>query len=120
MKTCKKCGKEKQRTDFYKLSGKQYKSHWDCRDSYCIECRIKYGDERRKTTKRLAVEYLGGKCIDCGLETNIYSVYDFHHLDPDSKDFAIGRNYKIFESIKSELDKCILLCANCHRIRHSD
>lgn len=71
--------------------------------------------------KRKAVEYKGGKCIDCGLQTDKYIVYDFHHLDPKLKDVKIAEmihKRKNFEVIKIELDKCVLLCSNCHRIRH--
>ncbi len=75
---------------------------------------------KRKELKRQAVEYKGNKCTDCG---NTYPdcVYDFHHLDPEAKDFSIAKKAWVsFDDIKQELDKCILLCANCHRIRHHD
>ena len=38
----------------------------------------------------------------------------FHHLDPTQKDFGISGTTKSFEKLKPELDKCVLLCANCH------
>ncbi len=120
LKKCKKCQEMKPRTEFYKLNGKKYNESWDCRDSYCIPCRIAYQDDRRKNIKKLAVEYKGGTCIDCGIKSSHYSIYDFHHLDHSEKDFTIGKKAnRPFSSIKAELDKCILLCANCHRIRHS-
>ena len=56
-------------------------------------------------------------CIDCGIKSNNYCIYDFHHVE-DNKEFAISKTSKSFDSIKKELDKCILLCSNCHRIRH--
>lgn len=118
MKLCKKCQNEFPRDEFYRLLGKAYKDSWDCRDSYCKKCRIEYTNLRRRETKRLAVEYLGGKCVDCGL-VDLQEVYDFHHADPTQKDFTIGKSVKIFERIKTELDKCVLLCSNCHRKRHS-
>jgi hypothetical protein len=71
-----------------------------------------------KEIKEKAIEYLGGKCTDCGL-VDEPCVYDFHHLDPTQKEIAFGsRGGKSFESLKPELDKCVLLCANCHRKRH--
>ncbi len=118
MKTCVRCGIEQSRDLFYKMSGSQYKDDWDCRDSQCIKCRKLTSNERRNKVKQLSVEYLGGACVDCGLATEQYAVYDFHHRDPQQKDFGIGKNYKSFDKIKGELDKCDLLCANCHRIRH--
>ena len=86
-----------------------------------IEKKTKKRKERKKEYKRKAVEYLGGKCIDCGLETDIFDVYDFHHLDPETKvcniSELIGEGKNNWATIRAELDKCVLLCANCHRIR---
>ena len=61
---------------------------------------------------------MGGKCHECKLVDDP-AVYDFHHLDPKQKDFSIGQQAKSFDKIKSELDKCIMLCANCHRKMHN-
>jgi hypothetical protein len=116
MKTCKRCGTEKDRDEFYRLTGSQYKDHWDCRDSYCIPCRKIYVRQRSWSIKRKAVAYLGNKCVRCGLETNHVEIYDFHHKDPSKKDFTVSKNRLAFDTIKPELDKCELLCANCHRI----
>ena len=45
----------------------------------------------------------------------------FHHLDPNQKDFSIGsKGYtRSFDKVKKELDKCICVCANCHREIHA-
>jgi hypothetical protein len=66
----------------------------------------------------LAVEYKGGKCHDCG---GVFPacVYDFHHLDSSKKDFMIGRTNRGWDKLRPELDKCDMLCSNCHRIRHN-
>lgn len=77
-----------------------------------------YTTDRRRRIKKECVDYLGGKCADCGLETSRVEVYDFHHLDPAKKDFSLFKNAKCFKTMRPELDKCVLLCANCHRIRH--
>lgn len=69
----------------------------------------------RTAIKRQCVEYLGGKCNVCGYDRCLRSL-DFHHIDPDKKDFQISSpttKYR-FEHMKSELDKCLLLCKNCH------
>ena len=73
----------------------------------------------RATNKARAVEYLGGKCKHCELVTEKLCVYDFHHIDMEGKEADPGSllHYS-WERIKKELDKCILLCANCHRIEH--
>ena len=67
--------------------------------------------------KLLAIEYKGGKCVGCGYNKSIWAL-DFHHLDPSKKDFSMGGGYKPFERIKEELDKCILVCKNCHAEIH--
>lgn len=117
-KTCKQCEVEKSLDDFYpgRQRGKSGQV-WTYHDSLCKICRNDYQSERRRQIKRLAVEYLGGECQDCGLVDDSV-VYDFHHLDPEQKDFSIGKQAKAFETIKTELDKCVLLCSNCHRKRH--
>ena len=87
-------------------------------DLRCGECsRIRVREALRKQ-KQKAVEYKGGVCEDCGYSKCIAAL-DFHHLDPSQKDFSIGgTNYHKLEALKPELDKCVLLCANCHRERH--
>nr|DAG90811.1 MAG TPA: INTRON TRANSFERASE [Crassvirales sp.] len=68
----------------------------------------------------------GNKCSICGLEYNGKNgaIFDFHHINPEEKDFNITsylRHYsKIPERIYKEVEKCILLCSNCHRLEHSD
>ena len=66
-----------------------------------------------------AIQYLGCKCADCGIDVyHLHPVgFDFHHKF-DNKEFNISRCGKAWEKIKIELDKCALLCAACHRLRH--
>lgn len=74
----------------------------------------------RKRIKEKAVDYKGGKCIICGYNRCIKAL-DFHHLDPTEKDFNISRNCnKAWDKVKLELDKCILVCSNCHREIHDN
>ena len=81
----------------------------------CGSCNTKV---RRIRTKRKAVALLGGKCVDCGWSGPLVG-YDFHHLDPAEKDFNIGAvSNKSWQVILTELEKCVLLCALCHRLRH--
>jgi predicted HNH restriction endonuclease len=89
--------------------------------------RNKYWAKYRKIQKQLrkqAIEFLGWKCKHCGLvETECLAVYDFHHEDPTQKDASISelfRAMKPWEEIQPEIEKCILLCANCHRKVHYD
>lgn len=66
------------------------------------------------------ISYLGGRCSDCK-QTFPACVYDVHHSNPKDKKWHMAGNnvFLPWEKLKPELDKCILLCANCHRIRHS-
>lgn len=72
----------------------------------------------RQKQKNLAIDYKGGKCVECGYN-KCNSALEFHHTDPNEKDFTISSNKNLsFKKIKKELDKCILLCSNCHREKH--
>lgn len=75
--------------------------------------------EKRKYADR-PVRYKGGKCIFCGYSKYIGAL-DFHHIRNDGKDFGISdKGYtRSWERTKKELDKCILVCANCHRELHA-
>lgn len=72
----------------------------------------------RDQIKAQAVAYKGGKCSICGYDKCIQAL-EFHHLDTN-KDFGIGDNgyTRAWSKVKEELDKCILVCANCHREIH--
>jgi len=71
---------------------------------------------RRKKIKELAVAYKGGKCEICGYNRCIAAL-EFHHKDPTQKEFGIAsKGYtRSWERVKAELDKCQLVCSNCHR-----
>jgi predicted DNA-binding protein YlxM (UPF0122 family) len=77
--------------------------------------------KRRRKIKEMAVEYKGGKCVKCGYNKYIGAL-EFHHLDPTVKDFAISNSghCRSWEKVKDELDKCILVCANCHAEIHAE
>ena len=87
------------------------------RRKYCSDkCKSKAGVDRfRKNLKTKAIEYKGGRCERCGYDKSPRSLV-FHHRDPAEKDFAIGGNghSRAWDRVKIGLDKCDLLCANCH------
>ena len=85
----------------------------------CRECHRKRISRKAGKQKLQAIEYKGGKCSICGYN-EFPSAMDFHHLDPKVKEFSLQRaRYRPFEEIKEELDKCILVCARCHREIHA-
>lgn len=63
--------------------------------------------------KNQCIAYKGGACQICGYNKCNRSL-DFHHLNPKEKDFEISGGTRSFKSLKKELDKCILVCRNCH------
>lgn len=77
--------------------------------------------ERGVHRKIEIVRNMGGKCSRCGYSGNL-SAFHFHHLDPSKKNFRLDlraiSNRKI-EAVQLEVDKCILLCANCHAETHN-
>jgi len=75
--------------------------------------------QRQAEFKALCVEYKGNKCQHCGL-VDEPCIYDFHHREPEKKDFSISRKrgFNMTNKVKAELDKCDLLCSNCHRKEH--
>ena len=67
----------------------------------------------------MAIDYMGGCCEQCGF-TGHASAFDFHHRNPAEKDFGItSGSTKSWDKILAELEKCELLCANCHRTHHA-
>lgn len=80
------------------------------------EALIKAVAKRRRKVKTMAIEYKGGKCLLCGYN-NFQGALELHHIEPEKKGFGIGhKGYtRSWEKVKAELDKCVLLCANCHR-----
>ena len=76
--------------------------------------------KRRKKIRQMAVEYKGGCCQKCGYNVCIEAL-EFHHCDSSGKDFSISENgyTRSWNKVKKELDKCMLLCANCHRELHA-
>ena len=86
----------------------------------CKKCASEAVQKRREKTKELLVEYKGGKCEICGYDRCVEAL-EFHHINPDEKDFGIGQKgyTRSFEKNKAEVDKCILVCANCHREIHN-
>jgi len=76
--------------------------------------------KRRKKVRQMAVEYKGGKCQICGYDRCIEAL-EFHHTNSSGKDFSISeKGYtRSWDRVREELDKCMLLCANCHREFHA-
>ena len=117
-KPCVQCKTLTPLQDFYKTrkDGK-YLSH------ICKNCNNKNSTDRARQIKKMMVEYKGGSCERCTLhyKDSHIAVFDFHHINPKEKDINYARiRYHGWDKIKTELDKCKLLCSNCHRITHAE
>jgi hypothetical protein len=100
MLTCSQCSRK---YDFDKTSG-----HTRTRCNSCVV------NKRRPHIKAKAIEYMGGKCVNCGY-AQCWRSMTFHHLDPTVKAFTISAKLSYaWDRLRAELDKCILVCANCH------
>lgn len=113
-KTCPRCNTEKDVEDFYlRRDGSDL-------SSYCKKCSSDEVKERQRKFKKICIDYKGGKCSACGYSRCDYSLI-FHHTDPTKKDFTIShcKLTTFNDRIRRELDKCILLCANCHGEEHA-
>lgn len=100
-KTCVECGKDTNGKGGY------------------MRCQNHYSLYKRKLIKQQLIEKLGGKCVKCN---GVYpqAAFDFHHVS--NKLFSISNEIlnKSIAKIFKEAEKCILLCANCHRIHHAE
>lgn len=132
-KTCIKCNSSKHIDDFYNRNKEK-----DGKSKHCKQCAIKINRKgyyekykekhniniierriKKKTEFDNYIKSLGLKCKECGI--NHPAVLDFHHINPNDKKYTISYlkwSGCSFETIKKEIDKCDILCSNCHRIFH--
>lgn len=81
-----------------------------------ISCTSKCQKDKRTRLRERVLEYKGSKCEICGYD-KCKQALEFHHLVKEDKLFSISSNCATYswEKVREEVDKCILLCANCHR-----
>lgn len=114
-KQCSICGLEKPLADFAfrnKTKG-TYRAN-------CRKCQSTYASKRYHSNKEILDKTKEGKCcIRCGYSECIEAL-DYHHIDPTTKKDTVARlltHYNANDGLE-EIEKCILLCANCHRFYH--
>ena len=74
---------------------------------------------KRRRNKIAALDYKQGKCQICGYDKCVRAL-EFHHVNPEEKKFTISQGLeKHWPTLKREVDKCILVCKNCHTEAHS-
>jgi len=102
---CGKCGE----TDPSKFYGHK--------KEICGKCHNHYTTQQGMDKKKRAVEYKGGKCSSCGYSKCVEAL-DFHHVSDKDPNWKSARGWS-WDRLEKELDKCVLLCANCHREEHA-
>jgi transposase len=81
----------------------------------CPDCAAVAVASRRRRVKEILVDEAGGRCVICGYRASMRAL-QFHHIDPAEKEFEISYsgNTVALERLRTEVKKCVLLCANCH------
>lgn len=117
IKTCTVCKESKALDEFPK-----HPQHKDGYNSVCKKCMQKSNKKCRLNKKIHFIKKMGGECTNCKIKLteNNWSIFDFHHIDPSQKEVSWStlRNWSN-DKIEKELNKCTLLCANCHRLLHA-
>ena len=86
--------------------------------SRCKKCQGNINEVNRVARREKAIAYKGGKCSRCGYD-KCRGALEFHHRDPTVKEDR-GLRLVNWGRLQTELDKCDLLCANCHREIHNN
>jgi hypothetical protein len=116
MKECRYCKKSYPESYFgvaLTTDKKVYRRH------KCKFCYQEVKNILRRKKRTWLVDYKKNcRCNKCGV--NDFRVLEFHHLDKQEKEFSLSwaHDNKGIEHMKEEMKKCIILCANCHRILH--
>lgn len=119
MKLCRYCHKRYPPSEFgvaLTTKDKVYRRH-KCKNCYRENKRL-LNQKHRDWVKRFKSER---KCARC--KVGDWRVLEFHHRDRKHKEFGIAvglYNHFGLERLKKEISKCVILCANCHRILHSE
>lgn len=79
---------------------------------------LKRINRKSKKKKKNFIASFKEKCINCGYSES-KAALDFHHTKTSQKKFLLSKGHHYsYEKIKKEIQKCIVLCANCHRTKH--
>lgn len=114
-KICTKCGKELPITDYNWRDKAKGTRRSECKYCHSKYMKAKY-QEKKETVSQIKEQC---KCAKCG-ESRPYCL-DFHHKDPSQKDNTIARltsNTYALSAVFAEIEKCEVLCSNCHREFH--
>ena len=127
MRECRRCGEEKPLSGYYTRSNV-------CKSCKAVEMREYRLNNKEKFKKsqdkyqqnnvdkhfKLIKELTGLKCTTCGFTHTTTAPFDWHHTDSNTKQYSISKlmDKSNTERLLQEIDKCVFLCSNCHRIEH--
>jgi hypothetical protein len=100
-----------------KEKAREFNKNWYQANKDSIKARIK----RRKSELSLWLKEIKGSLCCSNCRENHIACLEFHHVNPSEKDLVLARvvaNGWSKERIQKELNKCIVLCSNCHRKLH--
>ena len=90
------------------------------RQAHVLQSLLKNKTRSKKILAWLADYKVSSGCVKCGYNEH-HCALDFHHNDETTKSFALSaaqRKLYGMAKVKTEVAKCSVLCANCHRIHH--
>lgn len=107
---CNRCGLVLPLDSYYKTKKRVFRT---CKECYKIRSKEYYDNKVYEVSKYKA----SCGCLKCG--DSRHYVLEFHHKDPSQKDFSISDKARTsLESLMSEIEKCVVLCSNCHHEFH--
>lgn len=111
---CLQCRKLQAKDAFYRYPN-NVPHHW------CKTCVREKAVASQREFKLRAIEHKGGVCVDCGMMPHPAAM-EFHHVEAAHKDFQISAvaQKRMSAQVIRELEKCVLVCRNCHAIRHAN
>jgi hypothetical protein len=130
MKTCRSCGQEKEESEFNSNKEKRDGLQAKCREcnslylkQHYIDNKSIYNDNRKKRKVKITnwLHELKSLLKCCRCDESYIACLDFHHTNPEEKEYNISYMANIGiskDAILKEISKCIILCANCHRKEH--
>lgn len=111
---CTKCGETKEAAEFPVASVTKSGRAGECKQCKSVRQKQQYLDRAMKL-----YNMLGRECHDCGCYHDEPAFFDFHHIDKTTKHREVKQILNgSWDKIMTEVDKCVMLCPNCHRERH--
>jgi aromatic ring-opening dioxygenase LigB subunit len=131
MKKCSQCKKEKSVEEFSWKNKKKNRRSPNCKECHAHNRKQHYENNKEKIKSQVNKRKYGYRdwfknlkstlsCVVCGESESC--CLDFHHTDPTKKEKAVSQMTSLGlskENILKEIDKCVVVCSNCHRKIHA-